>query len=266
MTTGGAADHAVDPDDPTPLYHQVYLIWRRRIVDGSLSFGARLPSEEELSRRHGISRITAKRAMNELAAEGLVERNRGRGTTVALKAASRPMTMDFGGLIENLNTIGSSTTVDVLSFDYVRAPADVADALHLPPGATAQRVQRRRNLRGEPFSHMLTWLPEDIGRSFERGDLAAQPIVSLIEAAGHRIASARQSVTAHAADPSLAHALSIRVGAPLLRVTRVISDDADRPVQFITVDYRPELYRLDLVLNRVDDAEGGGRIWTTAAE
>ena len=170
--------------------------------------------------------------------------------------------------MENLNTIGSTTTVDVLSFDYAARPRTRSpDALQpRRAGRTVQRVQRRRNLQGEPFSHMLTWLPEDIGRSFERGDLAAQPIVSLIEAAGHRIASARQSVTAHAADPSLAHALSIRVGAPLLRVTRVISDDADRPVQFITVDYRPELYRLDLVLSRVDAAEGGGRIWTTAAE
>src|SRR4029450_10752909 len=66
---------------PIPLYHRLHVILRERIVSGTYRPGDLVPAEAELMARFGVSRITAKRALDELSAEGLVERGRGRGAT-----------------------------------------------------------------------------------------------------------------------------------------------------------------------------------------
>lgn len=70
---------------PTPLYYQLCSTIKNYILDGTLRFGEKLPSEAELADSFNVSRITVKRALNELALENLVERARGRGTHVIYK-------------------------------------------------------------------------------------------------------------------------------------------------------------------------------------
>ncbi|CAN0214027.1 unnamed protein product, partial [Phaeothamnion confervicola] len=96
----------VDSGMPTPLYHQIYLILREQIRAGAFESGARLPTEAEISAAYSVSRITAKRALDELAADGLVVRRRGRGTSVVGKVASEPVEANINGLIENLLMVG----------------------------------------------------------------------------------------------------------------------------------------------------------------
>ncbi|WP_162409175.1 GntR family transcriptional regulator [Acuticoccus sediminis] len=251
----------IDPESPTPLYHQIYLLYRQKIMSGTLVYGELLPSEDELSNLYAVSRITAKRAMNELAQDGLVTRTRGRGTLVVHKARPTTMSADFDRLMENLQTIDATTSIEVLTFDYVAPPLEVQDALSVPAQSLVQRVERRRMRDGEPFSHILTYLPEEIGRSFDVGDLSNRPILALVEASGHRIASARQIVTAVLADPHLAGHLATPIGAPLLQVRRVVRDTDERPVQHITIHYRPEIYQLSMSLDRVRDAGTDRFVW-----
>ena len=70
----------LNPTSPTPLYHQLYTVLRERIVRGDFAPSQTLPGEQELAKLFDVSRITVKRALNELAASGLVSRHRGRGT------------------------------------------------------------------------------------------------------------------------------------------------------------------------------------------
>lgn len=254
----------LDPNNPTPLYYQIYLHYRHQILSGMLRKDQRLPSEEELASAFGVSRITAKRSMNELAEEGLVTRNRGRGTTVSYTAPDRPVPDGFSGLLENLVNIAATTTVDVLSLDYVIPTAEIRELLELDEGALVQRAERRRSRGGEPFSYILSYLPERIGRTFDAGDLTANPILRLIEASGHQIEAARQTVTAVAAEPIVAGALKTPVGAPLLKVSRLVRDASNRPIQFIEVLYRPDMYHLEMNLHRTEDDEGR-KIWFSSS-
>ena len=79
---GDLGPSLLDAGLPTPLYHQIYLILRDRIRAGVLARNALLPGEQELGRLFNVSRITVKRALNELAADGLISRHRGRGSIV----------------------------------------------------------------------------------------------------------------------------------------------------------------------------------------
>lgn len=253
----------LDQANPTPLYYQIYLLYKQKIMTGNLAHGDRLPSEAELAANHNVSRITAKRSMNELANEGLVTRSRGKGTAVSYLMPVSAFSADFGGLMENLIAIGASTDVDVLAFGYVNAPAPIADSLRLEPGAVVQRAERRRSRDGKPFSYILSYLPEDIGRSFQRNDLSDKPILSLIENAGHQIQEANQSVTAVLADPVFSSALKVQQGSPLIKVTRVVLDQTGRPVQYIEVVYRPDVYQLNMSLRRVTGKKPGSNMWDT---
>lgn len=249
----------IDPSSPTPLYHQLYLLFRHRILSGDLVFGDLLPSEENLATEYGVSRITAKRSMNELAEEGLVKRNRGRGTSVSYKLSKQSDDGGLSGLVENLVAIIDSTNVDVISFGYVPATAEIAKLLQLEPGALVQKAERRRSKADGPFSFMITHLPEDIGKTFDQSDLSQKPILQLIEESGCEIAEAKQTVSATSALPIAAKVLNVPVGSALLKIERTVFDETGRPVQLIEVLYRPEMYHFEMNLKRV--AQDAGNKW-----
>ncbi|MFC2969516.1 GntR family transcriptional regulator [Acidimangrovimonas pyrenivorans] len=247
---------ALDIRSGIPLFHQVAVILRDRILSGAHAEGERLPSEAEICDNFGVSRITAKRAMDELAAEGLVTRARGRGTIVTQGAAKLPFEVSVDGWIENISRMGRMTEVSVLEFGYRRAPRAVARELGLDEGAEVQRSIRVRTHDGTPLSWLETWIPADIGRSYSAEDMGAQPLLHLLERAGVRIASAKQTITAGLAAPQVAQALGVQVGSALLDVRRLVRDADGRPVEFISILYRPDLYRFAMELTRVGGADG----------
>ena len=78
------------PGRAHPLYFQLYSLLKQAILNGTVACGTQMPTEQQLAEAFGVSRITAKRAMDELAAETLVERRRGKGTHVIYEYAPKP--------------------------------------------------------------------------------------------------------------------------------------------------------------------------------
>ena len=103
----------LDPSTGAPLYQQIFVILQNKIQSGELVPGDAVAGEQELCAEFGVSRITARRALNELAERGLVERQRGRGTRV-LASPAQPVRASIDGLLENVGHIGRTTTVQVL--------------------------------------------------------------------------------------------------------------------------------------------------------
>ncbi len=252
----------VDPGIPTPLYHQIYLILRERIVSGAYDSATRLPTEFELVRDYSVSRITAKRALDELAADGLVVRRRGRGTSIVDRVAAEPVEANLSGLIENLLVVGLETKVDILDFGYIAAPPPVRAALKLSAGAQVQRAVRVRRYRGVPLSYSTSWVPDDLGRAYTARDLARKPLLALLEKAGCLIGSADQTVSAVLAEPGVARALDVPVGSPLLSVLRTVFDQRGRAVEHIAILYRPDRYQYRTKLARVRGP--ATRMWSHA--
>lgn len=257
------ASTTVDERLPTPLYHQIYLVLRDKIMDGVFAANDMVPGEQEVVRQFGVSRITAKRALDELAADGLVVRERGRGTRVAGRPHVEPVRAGVEGLLENLIEMGLKTAVSLLAFEYVPASLDVARALQLSPGAVVQHAIRSRSIEGKPFSYLNTYVPEKIGRTYSRKDLAHRPLLTLLERSGVRISSAEQVISATLADPQMAAALQVEVASPLLRITRVVLDQNSRPVEYIVGLYRPDRYQYRMKLDRVQERNRNS--WSPAA-
>ena len=257
------SDIPLNPAIKTPLYHQIFVHLRNAIEAGHIPAGARLPGEHQIAAHAGVSRITAKRAVNELAAAGLVIRERGRGTRVRAPRALRTVHSSAESWLDGVSAMSAATDVRVLAFDYRPADAETADALKLEPQATVQHAVRIRYLDGEPLSHLTTCLPERVGRAFTRDDLARYPLLALLERGGVAIGRARQSITASLADTALADALAVHVGAPLMTVARIVYDQDDRPIEYLRAHYRPDRYQIEMDLARIGDEKQAR--WVTVA-
>jgi GntR family transcriptional regulator len=229
---------------------QVYLVLRDRILSGALGFGARLPNENELAEAHGVSRVTVRRALHELAHERLIERRRSAGTTVVYRPSPAPITADISGVLANLADMGRRTTAKLLSFDYVPAEGAAAEALGVAPGQFLQRAVRVRSVDGLPFSYLVTHVPESVSVTFTRQELASRPLLDLLERAGVKVGHARQRISAGLATPEVARALDVRGGSPLIELVRVVYDRAGRGVEHLHALYRPDRYAFEIDLVR----------------
>lgn len=246
-----------------PLHGQIRTALHELITNGVYASGATLPGEQELSKRFNVSRITVKRALNDLALAGYVRRMRGRGTIVTFGAAHPVVRGSFSTLIDSLKTMGLETVVVLLDVAETPASAAIADLLALRKGAKVQRAVRLRQLEGRPFSHLVTYVPLDIARKYSREDLATTPLLTLLERAGAKATEAEQTLTAVAAPKEIADHLQITPGAPLLHITRVMRDATDRPVQVIEAHYRPDQFQYHMRLSRRH--AGGEDVWSDAS-
>lgn len=250
------------PDSPMPLYHQILLVLRERIEHGYYGRGGLLPSELEVSREFRVARVTAARAMNELASLGLVERRRGAGTRIVPQQVPAPVIATIDDFVENLTEMGKRTQVRVLEFGFVLPGKEVQAELAIGPDDLVQRAVRVRSYEGRPFSHLTTFIPGSIGRKFDEKDLATHSLISLLEQGGVEVGSARQTFGAVLADPQIGAALEVPVGSPLLSVLRTVSDRDDRPVEFIRILYRPDRYQYRMAMDR--RLKGSSKIWSIA--
>ncbi|MFP4037470.1 MAG: GntR family transcriptional regulator [Desulfobacteraceae bacterium] len=245
-------------DKGIPLYYQIGTVLKERILSGELQAGAPLPGEEALSREYGVSRITVRRALAILETEGLIIRQRGRGTFVAERSA-RVRPTRFSGTIEELIAQATSAKVKILDYRTVEPPEDVAEKLNLPEGEKVVRIDKVRLIDGLPFSVVVNFLPRDTGEKISPEDLNEKPLlVVLEEKLGIEADEAVQSVEATIASAEVASLLDIRVGAPLLKVERTVFDVESKPVEHVSVLYRADkyFYTVRLKRNQSEDAAG----------
>ena len=263
---------AVSNTQAAPLYHQLYALLKSKIVSGEFPPGSLLPSESDLATRFAVSRITTKRALNELGRDGLVERRAGRGTHVRLRPPSTPvLRAPLTGNLESLNIMGRETTVEVLSFERVPAPKAISDALRIKPHTLVDRAVRVRRNQGEPFAYYLshTIVLKDGAASksespieqaaaktgpkaMNRKNLKTQTRLEIFRAMGIKLAEVDQVLNAAAANAEVAQALNLTVGAPVLSLTRTYIDSEGRVVDHLVGVYRPDRFEYHMHLSTLD--------------
>src|ERR1700733_9448466 len=113
-----------------PLYSRVETVLAREIADRGLKVGDQLPTEDVLIARFEVSRITIRRAIQNLVGRGLVEIRRGKGTFVALPQMSEEVT-ELSGFVEDMQAVGRKPTARVISKEVLTADTTVASHLAL---------------------------------------------------------------------------------------------------------------------------------------
>jgi GntR family transcriptional regulator len=230
------------------LYWQLAERVRGRIADGRYADGAQLPTEEALGREFGVSRITVRAALDRLVAEGLVRRERGRGTFVA----ARPVALDlerFTDFAEDMAAAGFAPSSRVGHVGEEPATPEVAAQLGVAPGTPIVRVDRLRLADDRPLAFDRTYLPLRFGRLLDRAALATTTILRRLEAdCGIPVIAGRYAIAATLAAGEVAAALALAPGDPVLLVHRTPRTTGDTPLFHQQRHYRGDRisYTLDL--------------------
>ncbi|CAN5477998.1 GntR family transcriptional regulator [soil metagenome] len=240
---------SVDRNTAVPLYHQIYVQLRDEIVSGARAFGSLVPTEQDISDSYGVSRITARRALDELAAQHFVARKRRVGTQVIYNLPVRPIEANIAKAVDSLVTFGRKTKVTVIETGKEDASESVASLLGVDVGTRVVRAVRLRWLDGEPLGCTIAHVPEEFEFVINERNLMESPILSLITQTGRQIGSANQTIAAVSADPAMAAALKIDAMEPLLRITRAFRDTEGAPLLLTRAFYRADRYqvRVDLL-------------------
>jgi len=239
---------AVVASQPVPLYHQLYCVLRLKIEQGGLRHGEVLPSELELAELFGVSRITSKRALDELERAGMVSRRRGQGTTITHRYEPKMLVAPLTSMLESLAVMGKETTVELVEFERVVAPDTICTTLKLPPRSRVDRAVRLRFIDGDPFAHYVSFtIP--LGSTFNAKALRQGSRLELFRAMGVEVGEIDQVLSACGADAFVAKALNLTVGAPLLQVNRTYFDVRQRPVDHLHCRYRPDRFQYHMRLS-----------------
>lgn len=232
-----------------PLYHRIYIALRDDILSGRRPDGSNLPTEHELAELHGVSRITARRALNELAGEGLVSRRPRQGTRVTHRARPAAIAADLDQALETLISFGRETSVKVINIRTVAADTSIATALDVEPGTPVIEAVRMRFRDEAPLGRVTSHAVEALAPIFKAEELLRRPLLALVRELGHEIGSARETISARAADEAMAAMLGIEWRAPLLVVERLLKDAHGAPLLRTLAEYRADSYRIELSLN-----------------
>ena len=233
-------------DAAIPLYHQIYLTLRDEITRGDRPFGSGVPTEMELAESYDVSRITARRALDELASGGFVERRRRLGTHVVYRIANKPIEANIDQAVESLIAFGHNTAVKVLEVTTEPVRDVVAQKLGLFEGEPAIRAVRLRSTRNGPLGMIVSHMRAGLGLSITPERLTERPILSLLREAGVKIGGAIQTIEAMVADPQMAEQLQCEPRAAVLHVERLVEDSNGVTVLVTNAFYRADRYRITL--------------------
>jgi GntR family transcriptional regulator len=225
------------------LYARVETVLAGEITDGNLRIGDQLPTEDSLIARFGVSRITVRRAIQNLVSRGLVEIRRGKGTFVAAPRITQDL-KELSGFVEDMHALGRKPTARVIGKEIVPANAIVARQLALTRGERVVRIRRVRLADGVPLSFDETYLPLEIGRKIITNNLKVEPIFSLLERKYDvPLIEAEYKLDAVPADSEVASALRVKKQSPIFRIERTSYSTGSRPVDYERLHYRGDLVR-----------------------
>lgn len=217
-----------------PLYQQIYDDIKGAIKDGTYKVDEKIPSEAELSEEYGVSRITVRRAIEDLCADGYLTKMQGRGTFVGKPHIMRRLsqskaTRSFSEICEEA---GVTPGAHLIERQIVPVRPDEQEFFGLGPDALLIYVHRVRTADGLGVCDENMFVPYDGGRDLLTLPLEDTSLFDAIEqATGHRPASNEDwNITAVKATTDQASLLGISVGDPLLRTHVSFVDDEGRPV------------------------------------
>lgn len=224
-----------------PYYAQLADLFREAIVSGSWEPGRPLPSEQGIGEFFGLSRTAVRQALAQVAAEGLVRKEKGRGSFVRGPRRAEFVVQEVRGFFDEMDEQGKAVQTDVLLLETTVAPAEEAALLGIPTGSRVLRLDRLRRIDGEPICLARTLLPLPRFADLVGQDLSASSLYEVL----HRVfgvepSSGWRTVDATAADRQTAALLDVRPGSPLLLLTSLNVDATGEPFEHFTAWYRAD--------------------------
>jgi len=234
-----------------PLYVKIREDIRADINQGIVQRGERLPSEDELASRYGVSRMTVRQGINDLIDEGLLYRRHGVGTFVAQLHVERDHSR-LTNFFEISKMSGVQASERVLNLEVVPAKLQVAKALNLSEGEFVICIKTLRYTENVPVTIHEAYVPHKLFFQLLQADpeTVTRDLWGFYEREGFKVKRAVQRLEARQADEDMASVLEMEVGAPILYKERTLYADDGTPIEFLYCYNRGDMYSLTVTLFR----------------
>jgi len=233
----------LDKSSFTPMYFQIQSHLLKMIKSGDLRAGDPVPSEEELARVYGVSRMTTRQALQSLKSQGYATGQKGRGTFVTQPKVEKDIA-HLAGFTAEMRSLGMRASSRVLEAAKVDADDEIAAHLEIAPGAPVFRLVRLRSADGTPMAIEEGSLSRDRFPEIETVDFRnASLYQTLRDRYGVAINSADEILEARAANRKESELLDIPLRSSLLVISRILRSADGRPIEAARSLYRGDRYR-----------------------
>lgn len=242
------ADLFAETDHLLPLYHQLAMNLRSRILSGEFREGDYIPTEAKLSETFRMSRTTVRQAVAELCRQGLLERRQGKGTRVCRQKLQREIP-GLSSFYEEVASTGHKPGTRVLSIDVVDAPdGTVASELQLRPGEKAVRLTRTRYVDGDLLGVSISYFREELWNALgaSPSDFNDASLYGILESRGHELVWATETIEAAPCDRELARTIGVPAGTTLLISGRTVYNRFNQPIEHAYNKFRADKYKVKL--------------------
>ena len=217
---------------------------RRAILSGEFPFGSKLPNEDMLCDRFGVSRVTIREAVRGLIEDGYVVRRQGSGTFVTRRPNLRNSLDSNFSYTEYLESAGTRPGKQILGARTTTADAETLQALALPVGSDVIELRRIRTADGRPAIYSVDLLPTDIVDPVRDRAAFKRSLYRFLAEQGHPIDHGEAVLIPTVADRDMARLLDVVVGTPLQQLTQIDVDGAGRPVMLSREWHVPSVMEL----------------------
>jgi GntR family transcriptional regulator len=252
------AYQGIDRKSYIPYYIQVMDAIKEQVEQGGMPPGEQLPGEPELCRIFDVSRTVIRQALKELEIQGLIVREKGRGTFVAEPKIGGSLFQELTGFYHDMEQKGRLPVSQVLKQEVVLPTALVAAHLNLAVGQKVIQVDRLRFVEDEPIVLVTTYLPHALCPGLVTVDLANQSLYAYLEQAyGLHIARGTRTLEAVPANEYEAELLRVKKGAPLILLDSVSYLEDGTAIEYYHALHRGDRSRFEVNLIRLRETGEG---------
>ncbi len=233
-------------DRSVPLYYQIVELLRQKIEQGELTPGEKLPTEMELSKSFGVSRVTLRQALSILKADGLLDRKHGNGTFVA-KSPTGPEKIKLTGIIEQ--NLSGEQVHRLISMEDMPPLPHLEEFFRISRQDRLTRIRRLRMVDDFPFCYTISFLPPELAKKVTRRDIEHRNMLDIIQKRLQLpLGKIRQTFEARTADSEVAGHLSIGILDPVFYVEAFVYGPKGDPIQYSQMYHKGNRHKYSIEL------------------
>lgn len=249
-------NYNINKNIPIPYYYQIQQSIKESIMKGEWAPGDFIPSEREISDLFKVSRITVRKALDNLLLEGLIKKVKGKGTVVSKPKIEEQLFNRLIGTYQDLTEKGYKVDNKILSFNLTSPDQKDIANLNISANDKVFKIERLRYLEGEPYHYSMTSIPQKLCSNFDANLLVKESLINVLDKYYNlKIYKLNRVLEATIATPQEAKLFNIKVGAPILSFYNTALLNDGQPIEFSLNKIRGDMakFHIEISMDKVED-------------
>lgn len=249
-------DYNIDRKKPIPYYYQIQQQIIAAIENSEWKPDEFIPSERELSDKFKVSRITTRKALDNLMIEGYIKKIKGKGAVVAKPRIEEQLFNRLIGTFQDLKDKGYEIKNEILSFEVLKTEKNITKELNLSENEEVFRFERLRYIDEEPYHFSRTFIPKKICPNFDPKFLVDNSLIQVLENKYDlKIYKLKRVLQANVATVEDSKLFKIKIGSPILTFFNTAFIKDGTAIEYTLNKIRGDMskFEIEISLEKVED-------------